>query len=137
DLLKVETEGDQVAARNAAARKGWVTAANGLERDEVQPHALQAQFEVHIVSGVQLAARGAAQLVDSLVLKCGHEREVSRQRQVRRYRLELVEALRQVHGPGHLCDARAGIQDARDALLNERPKTFFDGQCSYLLGGCA
>src|SRR5215831_18851204 len=51
-------------------------------------------------------------------------------------RLELVEALRQVHRPGHLRDARAGIQDARDAFLNERPKALFDGQGSYLFGSC-
>src|SRR5262245_363666 len=52
-------------------------------------------------------------------------------------RLELVEALRQIHRPGHLRDARAGIQNACDALLDQRPEAFLDRQRSYLLGGCA
>src|SRR5262249_2177424 len=73
DLLQIEAEGDKVAASDAAASQSGMAAADEPESDEIKPHALQAQLEVDLVGGVKLSARSAAQLIDGLVLKRGHE----------------------------------------------------------------
>ena len=68
DLLDVEAEVDQIAPRDVAAgerRARRCASARKVMRSE--PHALQAQLEIDLVHGVELAARWAARLVDGFV----------------------------------------------------------------------
>ena len=73
DLLHVEAERDQVAARDAAAGAEAAGALFDLaERDQIEAHAAQPQLEVDIVDRVEPAARRTPGFIDGFVLECGH-----------------------------------------------------------------
>jgi len=59
-LFEVEAEGDQVAAAGCATGKAAGAAVHLAQRDQIQAHAAQAQFQIDFVGRRQAAAIAAA-----------------------------------------------------------------------------